>query len=223
MSMKVTVFESKQALLDAMEAEMRAALAAPSEGRFAVMISGGNTPLPVYASLAANPPKVSPHACIAFADDRHVPVDSPENNYGNARPMIEALGLPAGNVLRIHPELSLEEAAERYDIDWRAFVKAGGTIPVAFLGLGADGHTCSLFNDADLERCVGRFAAPAYKTTPPDRVTVGPELLERCGRIVFVAAGDDKTPMIEALVNNPDSITAGKAVARCKKLEIWRA
>jgi len=223
MTIEVTEFESRAALLAAMETLMREALVATSEKRFGVMISGGNTPLPVYAALAAIPPAVSKGACIVFADDRHVPVDSPESNYGNARPMIDALGIPMGNVMRIHPELSLEEAAERYDIDLRAFINGGGTIPLAFLGLGADGHTCSLFNDADLARCEGRYAAPAYKSTPPDRVTVGPELLVRCGRIVFVAAGDDKRPMIEALLTNPESITAGKAIAGCPRVEIWRA
>lgn len=223
MSISVQEFASKTALLGAMEALMRETLVASSDGRFALMISGGNTPLPVYASIAANPVTINPNACIMFADDRHVPVESPDNNYGNARAMIDALGIRPGNTLRVYPEFSLEESADRYDLDLRTFLNAGGTIPVGLLGLGADGHTCSLFNDEDLARCAGRFAAPAYKATPPDRVTVSPELLARCGRIIFVAAGDDKREMIQALVENPLSITAGKAVAHCASVEIWRA
>lgn len=223
MAMDVREFESKAALLGAMESLMRETLSAPSEKRFALMISGGNTPLPVYAAIAADPAAASPNACIMFADDRHLPVESPDNNYGNARAMIDALGLKPGNTLRVYPEFSLEESADRYDIDLRTFLNAGGTIPVALLGLGADGHTCSLFNDDDLARCEGRFAAPAYKATPPDRVTVSPELLARCGRVIFVAAGDDKREMIQALVENPLSIIAGKAVAHCGNVEIWRA
>ena len=223
MTISVQEFESKSALLGAMEALMRETLAAPSEERFALMISGGNTPLPVYAAIAADPVVIDPNACIMFADDRHVPVESPDNNYGNARAMIDALGIRLGNTLRVYPEFSLEESADRYDLDLRAFLNAGGTIPVALLGLGSDGHTCSLFSDEDLARCKGRYAAPAYKATPPDRVTVGPELLARCGRIIFVAAGDDKSEMIQALVDTPLSITAGKAVANCASVEIWRA
>jgi len=223
MTIAVREFDSKADLLTAMEALMRETLSQASDTRFALMISGGNTPLPVYAAIAAEPVAASPNACIMFADDRHVPVDSPENNFGNARAMIDALGLTAGNTLRIYPEFSLEESADRYDIDLRAFLKSGGTIPMALLGLGSDGHTCSLFNDEDLERCEGRLAAPAYKATPPDRVTVSPELLSRCERIVFVAAGEDKRAMIQALVEAPLSITAGKAVAGCASVEIWRA
>lgn len=223
MSIAVRNFDSKAELLTAMESLMRETLIQTSENRFALMISGGNTPLPVYNAIAADPVAASPNACIMFADDRHVPVDSPENNYGNARAMIDALGLKPGNILRIYPEFSLEESADRYDIDLRTFLKSGGAIPVALLGLGADGHTCSLFNDDDLARCAGRLAAPAYKSSPPDRVTVSPELLSRCDRVIFVAAGDDKRAMIQALIEAPDSITAGKAVAGCKSVEIWRA
>ncbi len=223
MTIAVRDFDSKADLLTAMEALMRETLSQASDTRFALMISGGNTPLPVYAAIAAEPVATSPNACIMFADDRYVPVDSPENNYGNAKAMIDALALKPGNTLRIYPEFSLEESADRYDIDLRTFLKSGGTISLALLGLGSDGHTCSLFNDEDLERCEGRLAAPAYKATPPDRVTVSPELLSRCERIVFVAAGDDKRAMIQALVEEPLSITAGKAVAGCAFVEIWRA
>ena len=223
MTIDITHYDSKALLLDAMEACLREALTASIAHPFAVMISGGSTPLPVYQALAQDPPKVSANVGIVFADDRHVPVDSPESNYGNALPMIKALGIPEGKTIRIRPELTLEEAADRYHRDLEAFLSGGGTIPVAFLGLGADGHTCSLFNDADLARCSGRLAAAVQKETPPNRVTVGPELLARVERVIFVVAGDDKIEMVQALVERPDSITAGKAVARCRSVELWQA
>lgn len=223
MPIKVTSFDGRPALLKAMEARLREALSQPSDRPFAIMLSGGSTPLPVYGALAKKPPAASPNAGIVFADDRYVPVDSPDSNYGNALSMIKGLGISEGRTLRIHPELGLEEAAERYNKDLKAFLTAGGTIPLAFLGLGADGHTCSLFTDGDLERCAGKLAASIAKETPPDRITVSPELLARVGHIIFVVAGDDKIEMINALVENPGSITAGKAVARCKSVELWRA
>jgi len=222
MSITVTSFDDKSALLEAMEARLREALSKPSDRPFAIMISGGSTPLPVYGALANKPPEISPNAGIVFADDRYVPVDSTDSNYGNALPMINGLGIPEGRTLRIHPELTLDEAAERYNKDLKGFLTAGGSIPLAFLGLGADGHTCSLFSDADLERCAGKLAAAIPKESPPDRITVSPELLARVGHIIFVVAGDDKIDMIDALVDKPDTITAGKAVARCKSVELWR-
>ncbi|MBX3176969.1 MAG: 6-phosphogluconolactonase [Candidatus Hydrogenedentes bacterium] len=223
MSIAVTTFDSKTALLAALDVSLREALTTSHADRFAAIISGGSTPLPVYNAIAENPPAIAPGAGLAFADDRHVPMDSPESNYGNARPMIEALRIPEDRLLRIHPELSLEAAADRYNDDWAAFFAAGGVIPVAYLGLGADGHTCSLFNDADLARCEGRFAAPVYKDSPPHRVTIGPDVLARVDEVVFVVAGNDKIEMIETLLNNPGAIPAGKATAGCRSVALWRA
>lgn len=104
-------------------------------------------PLPVYASiLTASRGAVDSNACIMFADDRHLPVDSPDNNYGNARSMIEALGIkpetPCGSI----PSFPWRNRPTATISTLRTFLNAGGTIPVALL-FGADGHTCSLFNE----------------------------------------------------------------------------
>ena len=222
MAIQVRDFESKDALLVAVEALIRETLTRNANGDFALMVSGGNTPLPVYASIAAEPVPASPHAYLAFTDDRYVPVDSPESNYGNARAMIEAVGL-SDRTLRIDPDLEIEACAAKYDADLAAFLGRGGAIPVALLGLGADGHTCSLFNDTDLARAENCLAAPAYKDSPPDRITVSPRLLAQVDEIIFVVAGDDKAPMIDALLNAPTTITAGKAVADCQSVSLWRA
>lgn len=221
MSIEVRDFDSKASLLDAVEALIRETLTRPSSGDFALMVSGGNTPLPVYANIAADPVAAVPQAHLAFTDDRYVPTDSPESNFGNAKAMIEAVGL-AERTLRIDPTLPIEACATAYHNELSAFLEAGGSIPVALLGLGADGHTCSLFNDADLERAADCLAAPAYKDTPPDRITVSPGLLAQVGQIIFVVAGDDKAEMIAALLDAPETITAGKAIKDCPTVALWR-
>ena len=66
------------------------------------------------------------------------------------------------------------------------FFARGGEIPVAFLGMGADGHTCSLFTREDLDRGAGRLASPTPRPTPPHRVTVTPALLERCDHVIKI-------------------------------------
>lgn len=222
MPIEVRDFASKEELLTHVETLLRSALTATTEYPYAVMVSGGNTPLPVYASIAANPFVADSSAYLAFTDDRHVPVASPESNFGNARAMIDAVGLTE-RTLRIDPELALEACATAYDTTLREFLKSGGKIPVALLGLGADGHTCSLFNDTDLDRAANCLAAPAYKEQPPNRITVSPGLLAQVEQVIFVVAGSDKTPMIDALLNRPETITAGKAVAACKSVALWRA
>ena len=222
MAVHVQDFDDKPALLAEVETLIRQTLTENRDYDFALMVSGGNTPLPIYKAIAENPVVASLHAYLAFTDDRHVPVDSAESNFGNARAMIEAVGL-ADRCLRIDPDLDLEACATQYDADLKAFVERGGKIPIALLGLGADGHTCSLFNDTDLARAENCLAAPAYKESPPNRITVSPKLLSQVEKVIFVVAGDDKAEMIQALIEAPEKITAGKAIAGCPSVSIWRA
>lgn len=216
-------FSSPTALLKAAQDLLRAELQRAASQPRAIMISGGRTPLPVYHDIARAPFPPASNVKVCFSDERHVPVDSTESNYGNARPMLDALRLPQERILRIRTELPLEQAAADYDAALSAFLQSGGRIAVALLGIGPDGHTCSLFSDADLERARGHYAIPVTGAQPPHRVTVTPSLLARVERVVFLVADPDKDPIIRQLLEAPMSVVAGKAVADCPHVELWRA
>jgi len=219
----VTQFESLPALNAACIARMRTTLQAESATPSALMLSGGRTPLSIFNEIAANPFPVAANVYLTYTDDRDVLEDSPESNYGTTLPMIHALGLPLERVLRVPTELPLEAAAERWHQDFEAFFAQGGQIPLAFLGMGADGHTCSLFSQDDLDRGAGRFASPTWRPSPPNRVTVTPTLLERCDEVIFLVTGADKADVIAQLLGDPTSIPAGRAVAQCGNVQLWRA
>ena len=89
------------------------------------------------------------------------------------------------------------------------------------LGLGADGHTASLFRAADLERARGRLALAVHRPDGRDAVTVTPAVLERVSEIVFVVAGADKRPALEALLAGRETSVAWQAVCRCGHVEVW--
>jgi 6-phosphogluconolactonase len=202
---------------------LREALGAAGEGPRAVMLSGGSTPRAAYAALAADPCPCPESCWITYTDERHVPVDHPDSNHGQTRPLLDALGIPAGRVLRPDTALDLAAAAAQWDADFRVFLDAGGRIPLALLGLGADGHTCSIFSDADVDQCGEAFAAPILRPEPPHRITVGPALLRRADRIVFLVAGRDKDDVVAQLRSDPAWLPAGRAVAGCARLELWNA
>ncbi|HUT26084.1 MAG TPA: 6-phosphogluconolactonase [Sumerlaeia bacterium] len=188
---------------------------------YGVMLSGGRTPLNAYGTLTRNPVVPSTSLHILFSDERVAPPDSPQSNYGNARAMIRALGVPEDRVLRVRGEIPVDEAAERYDRDLAGFIDKGGSLPLGLLGLGADGHTASLFSLDDVERARRRFAVPVSREPKPDRVSVTPDLLARFERIVFLVSGPEKAGVIETLLREPAALPAGRAVARASRVEIW--
>lgn len=209
----------QQAVFELLKAELQEAASQPH----AVLLSGGRTPLPIYAALAQAPVAVAKSAHVSFSDERHVPVDSPESNFGAAAPMLDALQLAPHQVLRVPTEKSLEEAAHAYDATLRQFVDAGGKFTLALLGIGADGHTCSLFTEEDLARAAGHLAISVERPSPPHRISVTPELLSTVARVIFLVSGPDKEEIVQRLLKTPEQTVAGRAVAHCPSIEIWRA
>lgn len=213
-------FASRRALESALEERLARAIAAPSAT--AVMLSGGSTPLPAYRALGARPGLAAAAGLrVLFSDDRYVPADSPASNYHQAQPLLAALALPSGAVLRVRTELPLEEAARDYEGQLAALLQSGVRIGLGLLGLGADGHTASLFGAGDLERARGRLALAVHRPDGMSAVSVTPELLARLAEPVFVVAGADKQEAVRRLLAQDPALTAWRAVAGCGRVEVW--
>ena len=217
-------FETKEALHDAALGLVAPVLRNTEESPRAVIVPGGRTPVPLFEALAANPVVPGPGLYLGYTDERHVPETDPQSNYALTVELIRALQLPPARVLKVRTELPLEEAAAQYHDAWRQFFDAGGTIPLALLGLGDDGHTCSLFTPEQVQSCApDRYAAPVLRDTGPHRVTVTPALLQRVEHIVFLAAGQEKAAVVEAMLREPDTVTAALAVGNAPKVSLWHA
>lgn len=218
--MKIRTFDAALPLREAFFEALRSHLFSPATRDYAVMISGGNTPLPIYAKLAALGKPCNPHCQIIFSDDRHVPRASPESNQGNASALFEALGIASDRIYGVDPNLSLVDAASNFDQRLNKLIDRDVPIPIGFLGLGADGHTCSLFSIADAERDEV-FAFPVENQLGVDRVTVSRRVLAYVDRLVILVSGEAKADALETLVNEPLTLPAGVALAGHPNVEVW--
>lgn len=211
-------FEALQA--DALDL-LAAQFTADGAGPYAVMLTGGRTPLGLYRALAERPAAASANLHIMLTDERHVALDAAESNYGNMREMLKACGVPESRVIRVPTELSLDEAAAAYDAGLRSFLQRGGRITLAFLGLGADGHVASLFDAEDVRRGAGRCAIAVRRPEGPHRVSVTRDTLHRAERLVFLVTGSEKADALDRLVHDPQSIPAGLALHDKDHVEAW--
>jgi 6-phosphogluconolactonase len=212
-------FATRAALEAALTERLAAAIGAPAGG--AIMLSGGSTPLPAYRALGARPPAPAAGLAVLFSDDRYVPADSPASNYCQSRPLLDALRLPKARLLRVRTELPLLEAAADYEQRLDELLGAGVRIGLGLLGLGAEGHTASLFSAADLERARGHRAIPVQRPDGRSAVSVTPELLAQVREPVFVVAGADKHAAVAALLAHDPRLVAWAAVQGCASVELW--
>jgi len=212
-------FSSRTALDAALAERLGQAIAAA--GPNAIMLSGGHTPLHAYRALGSRPPAHHARLHILFSDERYVPGDSEASNYHQARPLLDALALAPRALLRVRTELPLEEAATDYERALAALRNSGVRISLGLLGLGADGHTASLFSAADLARARGHLAIAVHRPDGMSAVSVTPELLAQVEAVLFVVAGDDKNDALRALEAQDPALTAWRAVQDCSRVELW--
>src|SRR5207253_9445178 len=122
---------------------------------FTVALSGGSTPKALYLVLASEPYRTQVDWSkieFFFGDERGVPPHHPDSNYGMANEsLFRPAGVVSGQIHRMKGEMkNLSAAAELYATELRVF--ATDDFPhfdLVLLGLGADGHTASLFPHSD--------------------------------------------------------------------------
>lgn len=183
-----------------------------ARGRFRIALAGGSTPRPIYAALAVAPGINWPHWEIFWSDERTVPPDSPESNYAMAaetllKPLADRAIAP-GRVERLHGEVDPIEAARRCDHILRTL--ADGETPrfdLILLGMGADGHTASLFPHTNALEESGRLVvANEVPQLDAVRLTFTYPLLNAARQILFLVRGADKAAALHAVLDGPGDI-----------------
>lgn len=180
-------------------------------GAALLAISGGSTPPGVFRRLCDAPLlQRTPweRLSVIWCDERVVPFDSPDSNYLLARQtLLDHVPVPSIQVYPVPTYYEPARAAEIYSRQVAALLEAhGGHIDVAMLGMGADGHTASLFpGHPQLDAPPGTFAVSVLDAPkpPPARVTLTAEALNRALHAIFLVTGGDKAPLVRAALHGP--------------------
>ncbi len=169
-------------------------------------ISGGTSPKILFEQLvAARPPWERIH--LFWVDERCVPPADSQSNFGLAEQMlIRPARIPTRNVHRIQGELRPDDAARRYREEIRETLRlAAGELPrfdVVHQGIGADGHTASLFPGEPLLDDHDNVAAAVYvEKFNQWRVTLLPGALLAARHTVFFVNGADKAPVVRTILH----------------------
>lgn len=168
-------------------------------------LSGGRTPQPAHAALATQTNIPWDRLRVYFGDERGVPPDHPESNYGMARASLLSR-------VPIRPDAVFRMEAERADRDQAAREYAEllpDRLDVLVLGLGDDGHTCSLFPHAPELRERVRPVVPSSAPTPPrERLTITPPVIARARVVLMLVAGGSKAEAVAAALEGPEDVDA---------------
>lgn len=185
-------------------------------GEFMVALSGGNTPRMLFEYLASEEFRGQvdwAKVHVFWSDERAVPPDNPESNYGMARrELLIRVPIPLANVHRMEAEKpnigraahEYEEVLRKYlELDERGFPR----FDLIFLGMGTDGHTASLFPHTRVIRQTSRWiSTPMVAKLNARRMTMTLPVLDAALRVVFLVVGVEKAEILRSvLTERPDS------------------
>lgn len=205
----IRIFADAEALAAALAADLQQSVAAAP---LSLVLSGGSTPQRLFRLLATEPYRTQmpwQDMQLFWGDERCVPPNHPESNYGVAYDeLISQVPIPAENVHRIRGEAApVTEAARYADELARALPHEGRALPVCdwiLLGLGADGHTASLFPDGPLLQIDNDICQVAtHPATGQQRITLSLAVLNNAKRISFLVTGREKAAIVKTILATP--------------------
>jgi len=191
---------------DRFVARAREAMAA--RGRFTCALPGGSvaeTFFPVLTGASL----VWDSVDFFWGDERAVGPDDPDSNYGLAkRLLLDPVHADPQHVHRIVGEGGdIEAAARAYEGEMRRTLGDPPHLDLVVLGLGPEGHVCSLFPGHPLLRERHRLVAAITDSPkpPPQRITFTMLPLQLAEAICIAGFGDSKAAAIRAALEDPDS------------------
>lgn len=185
-------------------------------GRLTIALAGGSTPKSFYKLLSSDKFKAKidwSKIFFFFGDERNVLPTEAESNFRMAHEnLFEALKIKDENIFRWQTEQrNAEQIARNYEKQLRSFFEANDNPPATaggsdrfdliLLGMGADGHTASLFPDTEALHETKKVAAANYVEKLNDwRFTLTFPVINNARNVIFLVAGEEKAETLKAVL-----------------------
>ena len=176
--------------------------------RFAVALAGGDTPRTLYELLASPDMRDRVNwtrTHVFWGDERCVSPDDKDSNYRMTQTaLLSKVSIPPENVHRIEAERE-EEASIDYEVELQNFFELSDAeaprFDLVLLGIGADGHTASLFpgSSAAVEERRRLVVATQSTSAPVNRITLTLPVLNNARTCMFLVSGKEKAGVLQKI------------------------
>jgi 6-phosphogluconolactonase len=203
------IVDDRDGLVKAFVAELERASseAIRARRRFTLAVTGGRDALVLLPPLADAAIDWT-RSEVFWGDERAVPFSDPDSNYGQIkRAWLDHAAVPSGHV---HPMpvdgTDLDQAAGKYATLLEATLGPSLSLDACVLGMGPDGHVCSIFPGHRLMAERDRLVALVEDAPKPParRLTLTLPMLTRAKLVVVMALSADKRRVL-------DDVLAGRA------------
>jgi 6-phosphogluconolactonase len=173
---------------------------------FAVVLSGGSTPLKMYHILKTqNLPWDKVH--FFWGDERFVPHDHPDSNYAAAKKaFLDVIDIPQENLHPMPYQGDIQQASQDYANEIITTLGEHPVFDLTFLGLGDDAHTASLFpgTGAVFDKELVTTCEPT--TAKHKRLTLTSSALSQSCVVAFLVSGESKRKALEQTLQDTNDV-----------------
>ncbi|XP_070576036.1 6-phosphogluconolactonase-like [Ptychodera flava] len=181
-----------------------------ARGMFHVGVSGGS----VAKFMSSGLPEIDgidwTKWKVFFCDERIVPFDNDDSTYKYFKEnLFGKVNIPKENIFAVDPSLTVEDAAKDY-AKKLSCIPTENNLPVfdmLVLGMGPDGHTCSLFPGHKLLEEASVTVAPISDSPkpPPCRVTLTFPVVNAAKCAMFISGGASKAEVVQRVLEGNES------------------
>lgn len=199
-----------------------------SEKTFNIAFSGGSTPALMFDLWANEYKDITPwtRLKVYFVDERCVPPENLESNYGMMRSlMISSVPIPGENVFRIKGEEIPEKEAVRYSNIVQGHVSSQDGWPVfdvVLLGAGSDGHTSSIFPGQEKLLTSDKIYEVSHNpNNGQKRIAMTGCTIVNAKRVIFLITGRNKAEVVADICNSRDAGPAAYVAHHAENVELF--
>lgn len=178
-------------------------------GHFSVGFSGGSVATIVSQGLRGRKDIDWSKWHVFYCDERHVPFTSEDSTHAYVKKeLFDHVTVPENNVYTIDPSLDVSNAAEDYTAKLHKLYPGEGhpSFDLLLLGIGPDGHTCSLFPGHPALHEKTRSVVPIHDSPKPPstRITLTYPVLNSAKAVAVIATGSSKADAVKGCLE-PES------------------
>lgn len=176
--------------------------------KFIVALSGGNTPKRFYELLATPEFSININwkkVFIFFSDERYVSHSDAESNFNMAsKALLDHIPIPRKNIFAIPVSSTPKKDAASYEASVKKITAdTKYAFDLVLLGMGADGHTASLFPGNEIIQEKKRLIKDVFvKEKNIYRISFTFSLINRAKQILLLVHGEEKKSILQRISSN---------------------
>ena len=175
-----------------------------------ISLSGGSTPKLLFQFIADSDYINTinwNNLHFWWGDERMVPPEDAESNYGECKKLLlEKAKVPAGNIHRVRGENDHDAELRRLELEMREFFQSDFPVfDLIILGMGADGHTASLFPEGIDLSSKKWLELATHPESGQVRISKTLEVINHAKEVLFMVTGSSKTSTLQEIFSDAEA------------------